>query len=72
VRWCVGHDVKVVVDASGTSGHICEAVAPHLRMRQWGYGFKGSHRDVVGASRILEKGVHGSFTMGRVLPSKVE
>jgi len=73
------HGIKLVsVDERGTSG-TCPACTEYTKQSGRTYkcgnkdcGFKGAHRDVVGASGILDKSVNGSFTMGRVLPAKVE
>ena len=68
----------VVLDERGTSG-TCPACTTYTKQSGRTYkcgnkdcGFKGAHRDVVGASGILDKGVTGEFTKGRILPSKVE
>ena len=66
------------VDELGTSG-TCPACTEYTKQSGRTYkcgkkecGFKGAHRDVVGASGILDKSVNGSFTKERVLPSMVE
>lgn len=68
----------VSVDERGTSG-TCPDCTQYTKQSGRTYkcankecGFKGAHRDVVGASGILDKSVNGSFTKRRVLPSKVE
>ena len=73
------HGIKLIsVDERGTSG-TCPACTEYTKQSGRTYkcgnkdcGFKGAHRDVVGASGILDKSVDKGFTKGRVLPSKVE
>ena len=66
------------VDERGTSG-TCPVCGEYTKQSGRNYrcsnkdcGFKGAHRDVVGASGILDKSVNGNLTKGRVLPSKVK
>lgn len=69
--------IKLVsVDERGTSG-TCPVCGEYTKQSGRTYkcgncDFKGAHRDVVGASGILDKSVNGKFTKGRVLPAKVE
>jgi len=73
------HGIKLIpVDEGGTSG-TCPVCTTYTKQSGRTYrcgnkdcGLKGAHRDVVGASGILDKSVSGSFTKGRTLPSKVE
>ena len=68
--------VKLIkVDERGTSG-TCPACGEYTKQHGRIYkcpkcGFTGAHRDVVGASGILDKSVNGGFTKGRKLPEKV-
>ncbi|SHJ11916.1 RNA-guided endonuclease InsQ/TnpB family protein [Desulfofundulus thermosubterraneus] len=73
------HGIELVaVDERGTSGTcpVCgEYTGQTGRVYRCGNascGFTGIHRDVVGASGILDKAVNGNFTKGRKLPGKVE
>ena len=66
------------VDERGTSG-TCPICTEYTKQSGRTYkcgnkdcGFKGAHRDVVGASGILDKSVNGDFTKGRIIPTKVE
>jgi len=71
------HDIKLVLDDErGTSG-TCPACGEYTKQTGRTYkcgkcGFSGLHRDVVGASGILDKSSNGKFTKGRKLPEKVE
>ncbi|SFG28363.1 putative transposase [Desulfotomaculum arcticum] len=71
------HGIKLVPeDERGTSG-TCPACSEYTKQTGRTYkcgkcGFTGSHRDVVGASGILDKSVNGNFTKGRKLPEKVK
>jgi len=71
------HGIKLVSeDERGTSG-TCPACAKYTKQAGRTYkcskcGFTGTHRDVVGASGILDKSVNGKFTKSRKLPKKVE
>ncbi|ACV62950.1 transposase, IS605 OrfB family [Desulfofarcimen acetoxidans DSM 771] len=71
------HGIKLIpVDERGTSG-TCPACAEYTKQTGRTYkcgkcGFAGPHRDMVGASGILDKSVNGKFTKGRKLPEKVE
>jgi putative transposase len=68
--------VKLIkVDERGTSG-TCPACGEYTKQHGRIYqcpkcGLTGAHRDVVGASGILDKSVNGGFTKGRKLPEKV-
>ncbi len=68
----------VAVDERGTSGTcpVCgEYTGQTGRVYRCGNascGFTGIHRDVLGASGILDRALHGSFTRYRKLPGKVE
>ncbi len=72
------HGSKLVtIDERGTSG-TCPACTEYTKQSGRTYlcandkcGFKGAHRDVVGASGILDKAVNGTFTKGRALPATV-
>jgi putative transposase len=64
------------VEERGTTG-TCPECGEYARQTGRTYkcgkcGFTGPHRDVVGASGILDKSVNGKFTKGRKLPEKVE
>lgn len=68
----------IQVDEHGTSG-TCPVYGEYtkqtgrvFRCGNASCGFSGIHRDVVGASGILDKAVNGNFTKGRRLPGKVE
>lgn len=69
--------IKLIsVDERGTSG-TCPDCGEYTKQTSRTYkcgkcGFTGQHRDVVGASGILDKSVNGGFTKGRKLPEKVE
>jgi putative transposase len=69
--------VKLVkVDERGTSG-TCPICADYTRQTGRIYkcgkcGFTGAHRDVIGASGILDRSVNGKFTRGRRLTERVE
>jgi len=71
------HGIKLVaVDERGTSG-TCPVCGKYTTQSGRIYrcsscGFKGAHRDVIGASGILDKSVNGGFTRGRKLPQKVD
>jgi putative transposase len=71
------HGIKLALeDEHGTSG-TCPACSEYTRQTGRTYkcgkcGFTGLHRDVVGASGILDKSVNGNFTKGRKLPEKVD
>ncbi|WP_449241203.1 RNA-guided endonuclease InsQ/TnpB family protein [Desulfoscipio gibsoniae] len=63
-------------DERGTTG-TCPACTNYTKQNGRTYkcgkcGFTGPHRDVVGASGILDKSVNGNFTKGRLMPEKVE
>jgi putative transposase len=68
--------VKLVkVDERGTSG-ACPVCAEYTKQNGRIYkcrrcGFTGAHRDVIGASGILDKSANGGFTKGRRLPEQV-
>lgn len=66
------------IDELGTSG-TCPSCTKYTKQSGRTYkcgnkncGFQGAHRDVVGASGILDKSLNGDFTKGRILPSNVE
>jgi putative transposase len=64
------------VDERGTSG-TCPKCAEYTKQAGRIYrcpkcSFTGAHRDVVGASGILDKSINGNFTRDRRLPEKVE
>jgi putative transposase len=66
----------VKVDERGTSG-TCPVCAGYTkqagRIYKCGHcGFTGAHRDVIGASGILDKSVNGEFAKDRRLPEMVE
>jgi putative transposase len=69
--------VKLVkIEERGTSG-TCPKCAEYTKQARRIYrcgqcGFTGAHRDVIGASGILDKSVNGSFTKSRRLPERVE
>jgi putative transposase len=71
------HGIKLIPDEeTGTTG-TCPACAEYTKQAGRTYkcskcDFIGPHRDVVGASGILDKSVNGKFTKGRKLPEKVE
>jgi len=71
------HGIKLIPDQeTGTTG-TCPACAEYTKQtgRTYKCGkcrFTGPHRDVVGASGILDKSVNGKFTKGRKLPERVE
>ena len=71
------HGIKLIpVDERGTTG-ACPECGEYTKQTGRTYkcgkcGFTGQHRDVVGASGILDKSVNGKFTKGRELPEKVE
>jgi len=71
------HGIKLIPDEeTGTTG-TCPNCAEYTKQTGRTYkcgkcGFTGPHRDVVGASGILDKSVNGKFTKGRELPEKVE
>lgn len=73
------HGIELVpVDERGTSG-TCPECAEYTKQTGRVYrcgntscGFTGIHRDVLGASGILDKCVNGGFTRGRKLPAAVE
>ncbi|SHJ38873.1 transposase, IS605 OrfB family, central region [Desulfofundulus thermosubterraneus DSM 16057] len=73
------HGIELIpVDERGTSG-TCPVCGEYTRQTGRVYrcgnascGFTGIHRDVLGASGILDKALDGSFTRGRRLPGKVE
>ncbi|NHM28795.1 IS200/IS605 family element transposase accessory protein TnpB [Desulfofundulus sp. TPOSR] len=73
------HGTELIqVDERGTSG-TCPVCGEYTRQTGRVYrcgnascGFTGIHRDVLGASGILDKALYGSFTRGRRLPGKVE
>ena len=71
------HGIKMMSDDErGTSG-TCPACGEYTKQTGRTYkcgkcGFTGPHRDVVGASGILDKSINGKFTKGRKLPKKVE
>jgi putative transposase len=63
------------IEERGTSG-TCPVCGHYTKQsgrmfRCGNCGFSGVHRDVVGASGILDLAVHGRFTEGRNLPEKV-
>lgn len=64
-----------LVDERGTSGTCpkCGQYSKqHGRVFKCSHcGFSGAHRDVVGASGILDKSVNGGFTVNRLLPRSV-
>jgi putative transposase len=69
--------VKLVkIEERGTSG-TCPKCAEYTKQTGRIYrcgqcGFTGAHRDVIGASGILDKSVNGKFTRDRRLPERVE
>jgi putative transposase len=69
--------VKLVkIEEQGTSG-TCPKCAEYTKQTGRIYrcgrcGFTGAHRDVIGASGILDKSVNGKFTRDRRLPERVE
>lgn len=71
------HGIKLVsVDERSTSG-TCPECSEYTWQTGRTYkcgkcGFTGQHRDVIGASGILDKSVNDTFTKGRKLPEKVE
>lgn len=71
------HGIKLVpLDERGTSG-TCPVCGVYTKQAGRTYkcgncGFAGPHRDVAGASGILDKAVNGNFTKGRKLPEKVK
>jgi len=71
------HGIKLIPkDERGTTG-TCPACSEYTRQTGRIYkcgkcGFTGPHRDVVGASGILDKSVNGNFTKGRKIPEKVK
>lgn len=73
------HGIELVpVDERGTSG-TCPECGEYTKQTGRVYrcgntscGFTGIHRDVMGASGILDKYVNGGFTRGRKLPAAVD
>lgn len=71
------HGIKLIpADERGTSG-TCPKCGEYTKQTGRTYkcgkcDFSGPHRDVVGASGILDKSVNGEFTKGHKLPTKVE
>lgn len=73
------HGIKLIpVDERGTSG-TCPVCGEYTKQTGRVYrcgstscGFKGIHRDVLGASGILDKSVNCGFTRGRKLPTEVK
>ncbi len=71
------HGIKLIPkDERGTTG-TCPVCSEYTRQTGRIYkcgkcGFTGPHRDVVGASGILDKSVNGNFTKGRKIPEKVK
>lgn len=71
------HGIKLLpVDERGTSG-TCPVCSEYTKQTCRTYkcgkcGFTGPHRDVIGASGILDKSANGKFTKGRKLPEQVD
>ncbi|OAT79480.1 transposase [Desulfotomaculum copahuensis] len=73
------HGIELIpVDECGTSG-TCPVCGEYTKQTGRVYrcgnascGFTGIHRDVLGASGILDKSVNGGFTKGRKLPVTVD
>ncbi|WP_018086861.1 RNA-guided endonuclease InsQ/TnpB family protein [Desulfurispora thermophila] len=73
------HGIELIpVDERGTSG-TCPVCGEYTKQTGRVYrcgnascGFTGIHRDVLGASGILDKSVNGGFTNGRKLPLMVD
>ncbi|NLI12707.1 RNA-guided endonuclease InsQ/TnpB family protein [Pelotomaculum propionicicum] len=71
------HGMKLIPDEETSTTGACPACAEYTKQTGRTYkcgkcGFTGPHRDVIGASGILDKSVNGKFTKGRKLPDKVE
>lgn len=71
------YGIKLIPEEETRTTGTCPACAEYTKQTGRIYrcgkcGFSGPHRDVVGASGILDKSVNGKFTKDRKLPTKVE